>query len=54
MSKDAGGAEIVLKLIKFLFYLAIAGGIVIVGYALFFELPAPSTERTVVIAPNLD
>jgi len=42
------------RLIKFLFYLAVIGGIGIVGYALFFELPAPKTEVMQAITPNLD
>lgn len=42
------------RLIKFLFYLAIIGGIGLVGYALFFDLPAPQSEVTVQIQPNLD
>ncbi len=42
------------RLIKFLFYLAVIGGIGLVGYALFFELPAPQNEVTVTIEPNLD
>lgn len=42
------------RLIKILFYLAIIGGIGIVGYALFFELPAPQSEVTQAISPNLD
>ena len=42
------------RLIKVLFYLAVIGGIGIVGYALFFELPAPQSEVTRAITPNLD
>ena len=42
------------RLIKFLFYLAVIGGIAVVGYALFFELPAPQNEVTVQIQPDLD
>ncbi len=42
------------RLIKFLFYLAVIGGIGIIGYALFFELPAPQSELTVPIEPRLD
>lgn len=42
------------RLIKILFYLAVIGGIGIVGYALFFELPAPQSEVTQAISPNLD
>lgn len=42
------------RLIKILFYLAVFGGIGIVGYALFFELPAPQSEVTQAITPNLD
>ncbi len=46
--------ENMFRLIKILFYLAILGGIGLVGYALFFELPAPTTEVTMPIEPNLD
>jgi len=42
------------RLIKVLFYLAVIGGIGIVGYALFFELPAPESEVTQAITPNLE
>lgn len=42
------------RLIKILFYLAIICGIGIVGYALFFDLPAPQSEVTLPIEPNLD
>ncbi len=43
-----------LRLIKVLFYLAVLVGIGIVGYALFFDLPAPQSEITQSITPNLD
>jgi len=33
-----------LKLIKYLLFLAIIGAIVVVIYALFFELPAPTED----------
>lgn len=42
------------RLLKILFYLAVFSGIGVVGYALFFELPAPQTEVTKSITPNLD
>ena len=42
------------RLIKVLFYLAVISGIGIVGYALFFELPAPESEVTQAITPNLE
>ncbi len=42
------------RLIKVLFYLAVIGGIGIVGYAMFFELPAPQSDVTQSITPNLD
>ena len=42
------------RLMKVIFYLAVIGGIGIVGYALFFELPAPQSEVTQAITPNLD
>lgn len=42
------------RLIKVLFYLGVIGGIGIVGYALFFELPPPQSEVTQAITPNLD
>jgi len=42
------------RLLKILFYLAIICGIGIVGYALFFDLPAPQSEVTLPIEPNLD
>ena len=43
-----------LKILKVLLYLVIFTGIGIVGYALFFELPAPQSEVTQSITPNLD
>jgi len=42
------------RLIKVLFYLAVITGIGIVGYALFFDLPAPQSQVTEAISPNLD
>lgn len=42
------------RLIKVLFYLAVFGGIGLVGYALFFDLPAPQSEVTQSIEPKLD
>lgn len=42
------------RLLKILFYLAIICGIGLVGYALFFDLPAPQIEVTQPIEPNLD
>ncbi len=42
------------RLIKLLFWLALICGVGLVGYALFFELPAPTTEVTYPIEPNLD
>lgn len=42
------------RLLKILFYLAIIGGIGLVGYALFFDLPAPQSEVSLPIEPNLD
>ncbi len=42
------------RLIKFLFYLAVIAGIALVGYALFFDLPAPQNEVTVPVQLNLD
>jgi len=42
------------RVLKILFYLAVICGIGIVGYALFFELPAPQSEVTQTITPNLD
>lgn len=42
------------RLIKVLFYVAVIGGIGILGYALFFELPAPESEVTQAITPNLE
>ena len=42
------------RLLKILFYLAILSGLGLVGYALFFDLPAPTTEVTLPIEPNLD
>lgn len=42
------------RLIKVLFYLAVFGGLGLLGYALFFDLPAPQTEVTQSIAPNVD
>lgn len=41
------------RLIKVLFYLAIFTGLGILGYALFFELPAPQTEVTQAIDLDL-
>ena len=43
-----------LRILTVLFYLAVITGIGIVGYALFFELPAPQSEVTQSITPNLD
>lgn len=31
-------------LLRYLVYLAILGALVVAGYALFFDLPAPQTE----------
>lgn len=42
------------RVIKLLFYLTIFAGIGLVGYALFFDLPAPQSEVTRPIQPNLD
>ncbi|MEE9454707.1 MAG: hypothetical protein V3V13_10045 [Paracoccaceae bacterium] len=42
------------RIIKFLFFLAIIGGIGLVGYALFFDLPPPVETVTQTIEPNLD
>ena len=42
------------RMLKILFYLAILCGVGLVGYALFFDLPAPTTEVTLPIEPNLD
>ncbi len=42
------------RLIKLLFWIAVICGIGLVGYALFFELPAPTTEVTLPVEPNLD
>ena len=46
--------EVMFRLLKILFYLAILSGLGLVGYALFFDLPAPTTEVTLPIEPNLD
>ena len=43
-----------LKILKVLLYLAVFTGIGIVAYALFFDLPAPQSEVTQSITPNLD
>lgn len=42
------------RVLKILFYMAVITGIGIVGYALFFELPAPQTEVTQSVTPNLE
>jgi len=42
------------RLIKILFYLAVIVGLGVVGYALFFDLPAPQSEISQPIQPNLD
>lgn len=40
------------RLVKLLVYLALIGVIIVAGYALFFELPPPSTEIVIPVTPN--
>lgn len=50
--QGTGRSWIVARLIKYLIYVVIFCGIVVAGYALVFDLPAPQTEISVPV--NID
>ncbi len=39
------------RVLKYLFYLVVLAGLAVVGFAIFSELPAPSSETVIDVTP---
>lgn len=49
--KGAERADMIRRLIKYLFILALLGAAIVAGYALFFDLPVDKTEVVIPVTP---
>ena len=49
--KGAERAEMIRRLIKYLFILALLGAAIVAGYALLFDMPAEKTEVVISVTP---